>query len=235
MRVLVINDIHGRTIWEDIVAKESENVDIIVFDGDYFDTHENYSVDNIISNWMNIHKYQQSNDKVLLLCGNHDYHLFDGINEKYESLNIWQATKFGLGLTVLNNVIENICYQVPDTDILISHAGVSPKFLENHGLDKNGDIALQLNTLFKEDPGQFSFMVNGRFDNYGDEPTQSPIWIRPASLMSACQHFPYRQIVGHTTQKQILNVNNKYYFADCLGTSKEYIIIVNGEIQIHKL
>ena len=40
-RYLVIGDIHGRTIWKNII--EEENPDKIIFLGDYVSTHEDIS------------------------------------------------------------------------------------------------------------------------------------------------------------------------------------------------
>ena len=38
MRTLVLGDIHGKTIWKDIIKKE--NPDKVIFLGDYVTTHE---------------------------------------------------------------------------------------------------------------------------------------------------------------------------------------------------
>ena len=40
MRIIVIGDIHGRTIWKDIVNQE---FDLCVFLGDYVDSHDRIS------------------------------------------------------------------------------------------------------------------------------------------------------------------------------------------------
>lgn len=38
MKILILGDIHGRTIWKQII--ENENPDKIIFLGDYVSTHE---------------------------------------------------------------------------------------------------------------------------------------------------------------------------------------------------
>ena len=69
-RYLVIGDIHGRTIWKDIIEKE--NPDKIIFLGDYVSTHDNISSSQQINNLEEILAYKEDNpDKVILLRGNH--------------------------------------------------------------------------------------------------------------------------------------------------------------------
>ena len=41
MKIIAIGDLHGRTLWKYIVSKV--DFDVVVFIGDYFDTHENIS------------------------------------------------------------------------------------------------------------------------------------------------------------------------------------------------
>lgn len=70
MKILVLGDIHGRTIWKDIIEKE--NPDKVIFLGDYVSTHDNISADQQLSNLNNILNYKEENsDKVVLLRGNH--------------------------------------------------------------------------------------------------------------------------------------------------------------------
>lgn len=74
-RYLVIGDIHGRTIWKDIIEKE--NPDKIIFLGDYVSTHENISAAEQINNLNEILSYKEdSSDKVILLRGNHKINKF---------------------------------------------------------------------------------------------------------------------------------------------------------------
>lgn len=69
-RYLVIGDIHGRTIWKDIIEKEDP--DKVIFLGDYVSTHEGIPADQQLSNLENILNYKEENsDKVVLLRGNH--------------------------------------------------------------------------------------------------------------------------------------------------------------------
>jgi hypothetical protein len=79
MRVLVIPDIHGETFWKEPVQKYIDQVDKIVFLGDYLDPYrqfeDEYSPDTVFNNMMDIVNLKLINkDKVVLLKGNHDFH-----------------------------------------------------------------------------------------------------------------------------------------------------------------
>ncbi len=78
-KVLVIPDIHGETFRKAPVQKYIDQVDRIVFLGDYLDPYrdafETCNVDFLLDNLMEIVSLKQENmDKVILLKGNHDYH-----------------------------------------------------------------------------------------------------------------------------------------------------------------
>ncbi len=77
MKTIVIGDIHGRSIWKNIIDKEKE-FDKVVFVGDYFDS-KIYSAQEQIDNFLNIIDFKQSireDQEVILLIGNHDLHYF---------------------------------------------------------------------------------------------------------------------------------------------------------------
>jgi hypothetical protein len=103
----------------------------------------------------------------------------------------------------------------------------------------------QVNELFKYKPLTFNFGVAvnikkmSYLDPYGDNEEQSPIWIRPRSLMRAnydTLRTKVIQVVGHTAAKTLdlvgseKSAGGRYYMIDCLGTSGEYMIIENGII-----
>ena len=75
MKKLVLGDIHGRTIWKDIIEKE--NPDKVIFLGDYVTTHEGISSEAQIANLEDILSYKKSNpNDVILLRGNHKINKF---------------------------------------------------------------------------------------------------------------------------------------------------------------
>jgi hypothetical protein len=63
---------------------------------------------------------------------------------------------------------------------------------------------------------------------YGNNPYQSPIWIRPSSLIKD-KLEGYKQVVGHTQVTQMSEVKG-VYLIDCLDNEKkEYLVIEDGE------
>lgn len=71
MKILILGDIHGRTIWKEIIEKE--NPDKVIFLGDYVSTHALVTEEEQIENLKEILNYKEENwDKVILLRGNHE-------------------------------------------------------------------------------------------------------------------------------------------------------------------
>jgi hypothetical protein len=134
-------------------------------------------------------------------------------------------------------------------EFLFSHAGVSAKFMDSV-FGKEGwtvdTLVDQLNELFKYKPNTFTFgnaiSINklSYTDPYGDNEEQSPIWIRVRSLVSANKNTELkkavRQIFGHTQVTKIdlalsmKALGGKYYPIDALSTSREYLVIEDGEL-----
>ncbi len=79
-------------------------------------------------------------------------------------------------------------------------------------------------------------------DPTGDNEDQSPIWIRPRSLMRVNRNTLRKevvQVVGHTQVREIdveaHSTGSRYWFIDCLDTSGQYMIIDNDEISFGKI
>jgi|GEM_PF-551774 predicted MPP superfamily phosphohydrolase len=227
MKTLVLGDIHGRRIWEEIV--KNETYDRVIFIGDYFDSHEDgVTAAWQIKNFQDICEFKRNSEvPVILLIGNHDYHYFSCIGENGTSgYQRWSSPN-------INQVIEEnkhlmqMAYQIGN--ILFTHAGVSETFLKDTGaVPKSDDISDYINDLWAYKPHTFQF--NGGFNDYcGESITQTPIWIRPKYLMKDSKNLGVIQVVGHTSQNQIdikgKATGGKYYFIDTLGRNKEYLII----------
>ena len=76
-RILVVPDVHGRTFWKEPVMHYLDNVDRVVFLGDYLDPYrdEEGVADDIFANFIEIMGLKLGNmEKVVLLKGNHDQH-----------------------------------------------------------------------------------------------------------------------------------------------------------------
>lgn len=75
-KILILPDIHGRPFWKKAVEKYKNEVDKIVFLGDYLDPYvwEGITRKNAIRNFEEIIDYKINNkDKVVLLLGNHKF------------------------------------------------------------------------------------------------------------------------------------------------------------------
>lgn len=238
MKTIILGDIHGHSSWKDIISQEKE-FDRLILLGDYFDAFH-VKIDVQVNNFLDILEYKKSSSKeVILLIGNHDHHYIREIG--YSGTSGYNSLGKSLITPILdaNRDILQICYRMDE--YIFTHAGISEMFL-NETYDKlwNIDNVHELlNETFKKDPSRFSF--NG-FNSYGDDAWQTPIWIRPRSLMKANKDSVLKsliQIVGHTTVNEVDKegkaTGGKYYFIDCLGTSGEYAIITDGALSFGKI
>ncbi|MBQ9753080.1 MAG: metallophosphoesterase [Paludibacteraceae bacterium] len=193
MKTVIVGDIHGRTVWKDVLKKE--HPDKMIFLGDYVSTHECISSQQQIDNLKNILALKEQNpEQFILLRGNHDMqHL--GYN--------WAACT-GLDLYVLNfmsnidvkNQFLNCTQWVHEMKsdnqrILCSHAGITQTWMNNSNFHSVTDIN-------KQPPSEvFAFCPDSPYDSCGDSITQPCTWVRPMSLRENA--IPgYTQIVGHT-------------------------------------
>jgi hypothetical protein len=231
-KTIFLGDTHGRNIWKDIIRNEIP--DRVVFIGDYFDSYDKsltaavqmYNMLDIID-----FKKQGTIAEVIMLIGNHDYHYYPG-NSQYSGYQ-WGAAPAINQLLYENKHHLQMCYQLDD--IICTHAGVGYDWLVNQNkYNENGEttIADFINDLYDNKPHLFEFY--GR-DQYGDSKTQTPIWIRPSSLMSGNKDTflkeQYIQIVGHTSVDTIdmgKATGGRYYFIDALEKNQEYLIYEDG-------
>jgi len=244
MKTIVLGDTHGRSNWK--LAIHQDKPDRVIFIGDYFDSFEISGVDQI-HNFKEIIHYKENNPQVevVLLIGNHDHHYFPEIG--YTGTSGYQS---GIAPSITQIIDENkhhLQMAYGFGDYLFTHAGVSPVFLDRvFGKDdwSKESIVVDLNELFRYKPKAFEF---SGLDSSGDNTTQTPIWIRPRSLMTVNKNHEkglkkdYIQIVGHTQMKKIdLTGSDKftggrYYFIDTMDTSGEYLIIQDNNIIVNSV
>lgn len=223
-KTIFLGDIHGRNIWKDIIRNETP--DRVVFIGDYFDSFDKELTAAIqMQNFKDIIDFKETSGiEVIILVGNHDYHYYPG-GETYSGY------QYGASSAIYRLLEENkhhlqMCYQIDN--ILCSHAGIGYDWLVNQCGYKEGNIADFINNIWQYQPTRFLF--NG-FNSYGDSKTQTPIWIRPLSLMSGNKNTflkeQYIQIVGHTAVNTIdmgKATGGRYYLIDRFDRSSEYLI-----------
>jgi predicted MPP superfamily phosphohydrolase len=247
MKTVIIGDIHGHDSWKQIIEQE-QNADRFVFVGDYFDS---FTVPGLVQcqNFQDIIEFKTTTDKeVILLIGNHDYHYFAEIGDSNTSGYQSRMAPTIQHLITTNRDYLQMAYQFDE--YLFSHAGISSKFLDSvFGNDgwKIETMVEQINELFKYKPLSFQFGVAvsikkmSYLDPYGDNEEQSPIWIRPRSLMAANKETLRKQViqvVGHTQVKKLdidgamKSAGGRYYLIDCQDTTGEYLVIQDKELII---
>jgi DNA repair exonuclease SbcCD nuclease subunit len=244
MKTLILGDTHGRSNWK--LAIHQEQPDRVIFIGDYFDSFEISGVEQI-NNFKEIIQYKELNPQVevVMLIGNHDHHYFPEVG--YTGTSGYQA---GVGHSITQVIDENrhhLQMAYGFGDYLFTHAGVSPVFLDRvFGKDdwSKESIVVDLNELFRYKPKAFEF---SGLDSSGDSTTQTPIWIRPRSLMTVNKNHEkglkkdYIQIVGHTQMRKLdLTGSDKftggrYYFIDTMDTSGEYLVIQDNNLTVNSV
>jgi len=240
MKTVILGDTHGRSNWK-LAIHQEEPVDRVIFIGDYFDSFDIPGVEQI-DNFKQIIQYKENNPQVevILLIGNHDYHYFPEIG--YNGTSGYQSRIAPSIIQVIDENRKHLQMAYGFDKYLFTHAGVSPTFMDGEFGDEGWvkeNVVSQLNDLFKYKPKSFEF--NG-VDASGDNTYQTPIWIRPRSLMSVNKKHnkglkkDYIQIVGHTQMRRLdLEGSDKftggrYYFIDCQETSGEYLVIQDKEL-----
>ena len=208
-----IGDVHGRQLWK-IYIKEKYTE--FYFTGDYFDSFD-LPFSKQYSNFVEICEEARANRRIKLCLGNHDYHYLFGVtNQSYSGFQYHNSKEIGAVLEK-NLDLFQIVY-VTEDNYIISHAGVTSWFLNSIKGKEPEDI----NSAFKKDRNILCFNGN---NIYGDDITQSPIWVRPRSLER--DHLPgYNQIVGHTPVRSIsefsLQDGFKIIFIDTFNTESIY-------------
>lgn len=237
MKIIVIPDIHGRDIWKQIVEKE-KNADKIVFLGDYLDSFD-ITPYKQIENLKEILEYKRENtDKVTLLMGNHDYHYMPqpiAWGVRYSGFNgilVPEVTP------VFNDAFQKkdiqVCYV--HNNIIFVHAGLSKTWCDIYNIDLD-NLQESVNDLIYERIAAFDFLHSPNSfdygDPYGDNIWQSPLWIRPHSLIID-RLDDYTQVVGHTQVSEI-DLSMPIKPIDIFGSKDQYVIYENNKFKIREL
>lgn len=216
MKKLILGDIHAHTTWRDIIAVE--NPDQTIFLGDYFDTFDkNITPKQQVSIFEEIMELPNA----ITLMGNHDAHYF------LEGFQQCSGYNYELGKKI-KEIRDK--YTLPiiyiDNNIIYSHAGISSEWMKYVNIENIEDINKATGYLL-------DFNLYAGYNPYGDTISQSPLWIRPRSLLKVAVKG-YKQIVGHTSLRNILyrdsDNGDTIYFNDCLPY--EYIVINDDNIEL---
>lgn len=229
-KYLILGDLHCRTIWKDIVAKEGESCDKIIFLGDYIPPREVTLDDptDACGFLYEVLDFKDKNpDKVILLRGNHDLQALG-----YYWAECWpkvhdKVAQYCRTEDVKNWFLKNTqwVYRIPGTNIVCSHAGIGKEFLFNaqrylnsigfyNPLADKGFKMPEINLWTIEninnlEPSElFGFTDNNHFDTNGTSPTQPCTWIRPQTLLD-CGVKDIVHVVGHTPVGIVSNLKDK--------------------------
>jgi predicted MPP superfamily phosphohydrolase len=230
MKIIAIGDLHGRDDWKKIISKEV--FDKIVFMADYFDTLEAITPQRQKENFKNIVEYKRKNaEKVVLLTGNHDYHYLRTTDESYSGFQALYKSDFG---DLLHDAIDHDLLQMCFIfkQFLFVHAGITKTWAAQNNIDLNNPEQ-SVNDLFRFKPNRFAFTDGKNHDPYGDDICQTPIWVRPKSLLKD-RIEGFVQIVGHTAQKKLI-IETDVVLIDTIETSGEYLQIIDGEMSAIQL
>ena len=237
LRILTFGDIHGRGIWKDVIDNEGiDNLDLIVFLGDYFTSREGIPTEIQEENFRHIVEFKNMYpNKVVLLRGNHDmeackYYWAECQPAHYSS---WVADN-------KEWFLENTQWLLQIDDVVFSHAGITKRWYED--MRKKYPEITCFEDINKIEPSDmFGFRALKISDYYGESETQPCTWIRPAFL---CEYgFPeIRYVVGHSTLNHITECrkslieqySNLINWANCEiwvcdTLPREYLIIDHGK------
>ena len=227
-KIVVLGDIHGRTVWKEILAKESP--DKVIFLGDYVGSHDDIDAQVQLDNLYAILNYRVY--EKILLRGNHDM----------QHLCYHWAGCSGLDRVVADEMYDikpqflartRWAYQeiVGGKKVIFSHAGISKAWI--NGVIRVVDIEQPdwIDELNRICPSK-RFGFNGEpGDVYGDSPMQPCTWIRPEAL-TGNGIDGYTQVVGHTPQDSVkeikVNDTDCLWLCDALGNNS-YLVIEDGQ------
>ena len=227
MRILAIGDVHGRPDWKFIAQKET--FDKLIITGDYFDSREGLPFEFQLKNFNEIIEFKKSyQDKVILLFGNHDYHYTPFSKKKFQGYQLLYEKEIKEAINkTYDEKLFQMCFK--NETILFSHAGISETWSRNNRINLNS-IDEDINALFYTNTEAFAFTMGENKSPFGDDKEQSPIWIRPKSLL-ADMPKGFLQIVGHTQRKKI-DLDLNLICIDVLTTARQYLIVEDGGIGI---
>lgn len=239
-RILIIPDVHGRTFWIPPVVKYGDEVDRIIFLGDYVDPYtdaEGITVNDAIQNLKEIIDLKKEHpEKVVLLYGNHCLHYaFDNITPtvRFSVLHSRQIKKIYRENSHLFKVAHS--ETVGNEKFLFTHAGLMRRWCdENKGLigtptaenlnrltdTKEGIEALWQMSEYRQwlSPHMFgSILWSDIRERLYDDPGNE-------DKIDVCDY----QIFGHTQLKKEPYITSKGWA--CLDCRQAFVLTDNGLI-----
>lgn len=222
MACLVIPDIHGRTFWREPVHNYIDQVERMIFLGDYLDPYPKETdvmADKVLDNVTDIIQLKLDYpEKVVLLKGNHDEQYSSEIFERLAGASRCDHQNWGTYHELFNRYSEffQLAYleSVGSNTFVFSHAGITTywlhrvntelwKLADNKVSIADPEIIDRINQLDDSVEGQKLLSIVGRCRSlFGGASTGSILWADveehetdPARGYGFQQTF---QIFGHT-------------------------------------
>lgn len=205
MKIIAIGDLHGRDCWKEFL---NQDFDEAIFLGDYFDSHT-LSREKQYLNFRDLLDVAKKDSRIKLCKGNHDMHYTKNY-PTYEKYSGYDGRNYAMFSNLLEEADEYMNLIYIRSNYIFSHAGVTQTWLDNNNIKLE-----EVNERFKKVP---EICLFDGINIYGDDITQSPVWIRPNSLL-ADGVDGYVQVVGHTAVLDISCVEN-IIMCDCLDNKK---------------
>ena len=259
-KILVVPDVHGRTIWKEPVNKYIDQVDRVIFLGDYLDPYRNegieYTPGNVYDNLMEIIRLKLTHQgKVILIKGNHDQHYSSKIFyeqargsrcdkrnwEKYHEVFKEHKDLFQLAYLEIVN----------DIPYVFTHAGLTAYWLNKvnskvWGLNDreisiaDQDIIDRINLLDDDGLGQEMLCVIGKLRSlFHGEKTGSVLW---ADIEEHSTDVPkvygfnqVFQVFGHTRLDGMLEDMIAYDHLAMIDSQKCFMIEEDNDKKIETL
>lgn len=224
----IIGDIHGKESWKQLVKEDAINV----FVGDYFDSKDGRTVEEVIQNFEAIMDFKRTRPETVLLYGNHDLNYLLDLDYRSKFSLRQQRERYKQLFDTYADRFYGVAYAI-DEQTLVSHAGFTREWYERYiGAYHNEDACIvveQVNSLWRKDKMPFTFQSNVTIspDIWGESPEHSPVWIRswilPAHNLFAANDIV--QIIGHTPQDDITAVGERIICVDCLFKTAKSLTI----------
>ena len=244
-KILVIPDVHGRLFWKEAVEKYKDEVDRIIFLGDYLDRYENEDISRKQEkdNFKEILDFKLENeDKVVMLIGNHDEHYIDRafpMSTRHSSSNAYSYREmFSSHKSFFKLAHEET---VNDKKFLFTHAGVMNSWMERNK-ETIGELTVDnLNKLLDTRKGISVLSDISKYRTWIGEKSGSILWsdlrekididILTGEMTpnedSIVEGYDY-QVFGHTQLAKGPIINDKWACLDC---RRAFIINENGVVE----
>lgn len=203
-KIILVPDVHGRKFWKEPIDKYIDEVDKVIFLGDYLDYYPDefevgdHTRKDDINNFLEIIDLKRKyGDKVVLLKGNHDQHYASNIFNHYAGGTRQDTMNWNMIHEMFSDFSDLFCLAHAETIdgkmFLFTHAGVTNYWLDKAQLDwlnntsddavkfTNVELADMINKMDngsddEDDIGQKLLSTIGRSRTWFGEKTGGPLW-----------------------------------------------------------